>query len=68
MRTHNDAATTLTVGIGIWLFFIVGWIINIVTFVTGFTTLGGLTGFQIMQVISIFLGPVGSIMGYISLF
>lgn len=68
MRTHNDAAIKLKVGIGIWLFFIVGWVINIVTFATDFTTLSELTGFQVIQVISIFMGPVGSIVGYISLF
>lgn len=44
------------------------WVVNIVTFVDSFTTFGEMTGFQIIQIIGIFTGPVGSVVGLISLF
>ena len=52
----------------LWLILVVGWLINIIIFVKSFTTLGEVTGFQIIQVIGIFTGPVGSVLGYLSLF
>jgi hypothetical protein len=55
--------------IGIWAFFIVGWIINVVQVAMSIpATMDLITPFWIVKGISIFLGPVGSIFGYVGLF
>lgn len=63
-------STTLVV-INLWLFFVVGWIINLVDViitVAGISTIAEIAPFTLFQIISIFLGPIGSIVGYVSLF
>jgi hypothetical protein len=55
--------------IGIWAFFVVGAIINLVQVLISIPdTVDMITPFWLIKGISIFLGPVGSIFGYVGLF
>lgn len=63
--------STAIIVIGVWMFLIVGWIVNLVDVivtVAGVSSIGEITPFTLFQIISIFLGPIGSIVGYVSLF
>lgn len=63
--------STALIVIGVWVFLIVGWIINLVDVivtVAGISTIAEIAPFTLFQIISIFLGPIGSIVGYVSLF
>ena len=60
-------------GLGFFLFYFIGWIINLISVIWQFSgetinTLGDASIFLIFQSIGIFVTPVGSILGYISLF
>jgi hypothetical protein len=60
-------------GLGLFLFFFIGWIINIISVIMQFSgetinSIGDASIFLIFQSIGIFIAPVGSILGWISLF
>lgn len=61
-----------TIAVGIWLFGLIGWILNLVWLVQDVTgqALGQLevTGMLILQVVGVFIAPLGSILGYIGIF
>lgn len=44
---------------------IVGYVMNIVKFATGFEEIASMGGIEILRLIGIFFAPLGSIMGYI---
>lgn len=53
----------------VWLFFVVGWIANIVQiFMQMPATLGEATPFWIAKIVCIFVAPVGGILGWIGFF
>lgn len=57
--------------LGIWLFFIVGGCLNIYQVIVswiGLEAVAEASGYLIVKTVSIFLGPVGSIWGWVELF
>lgn len=57
--------------LGLWLAGIVGWVLNTYQVIVGFMSLEALadaSGYLIAKTICIFLGPVGSVFGWIGLF
>lgn len=61
-----------TIVAGLWVFGIIGWILNLVWLVQDVTgqTFGQLdvTAMLILQVVGVFFAPLGSILGYIGIF
>lgn len=49
-----------------WLAVVVGWILNICQIVATFSM--PLTGLLLVKIVGIFLAPLGSVLGYITLF
>lgn len=52
----------------LWILAIVGWIMNLWKCVAGFLevpTLGEVTTTTIVQLVGVFTGPVGSVMGWV---
>lgn len=48
----------------IWVFGVIGWIMNIVQL----AAVSSVTGWAILKGVGIIVGPLGSILGYINLF
>lgn len=51
-----------------WLILLVGWIINLVTMTVDIISTETISAFNLLQVVGVFTGPFGSIIGYISIF
>ena len=53
----------------VWLVLVTGWVANIAQIVMQMpATLGEATPMWVFKIVTIFMGPVGSIMGYIGMF
>lgn len=54
----------------LWVALIIGWIINTVQVVIKLQEVGfsELSGYYILKGVTILLGPIGSVMGYIGIF
>lgn len=64
----NVAATAGITIVLIWILAIVGWVINLCKCIGGFLdapTLGEITTVTIIQLVGVFTGPVGSVMGWV---
>ena len=59
----------MNIVIGIWAFFIVGWIINVVQVAMSIpASMELITPFWLIKGAAVFLGPIGSIFGWVGLF
>lgn len=57
--------------LGLWLVGVVGAILNIYQVIVGFINLevfAEISGYLVIKAICIFLGPVGSVLGWVGLF
>lgn len=54
----------------IWLAFVIGWIANIWQVISALvnSSWAEITPFVVLKIVAIFLGPVGSVLGYIGMF
>ena len=54
----------------IWLAFVIGWIANLWQVVAALvsSSWAEITPFLVLKIVAIFLGPVGSVLGYIGMF
>ena len=48
--------------IGVWLFFVIGWIINIVKIIGQFDL--AITGLMVVRMIGVFVAPLGGVIGW----
>lgn len=57
--------------LGLWLAGIVGWVLNVYQVIVGFINLevfSEISGYLVIKTVCIFLGPVGSVLGWVGLF
>jgi len=55
----------------VWLLFVIGWIANIVQVAVGLMaleTISTMSGFMILKIISVFIAPVGAVLGWVGMF
>ena len=55
----------------IWMVFLVGYVANIVQVIQGFAALpaiGEVSGYLFIKAVAIFMGPVGSVLGFVDMF
>jgi hypothetical protein len=71
MKTQNIATDGGIAFISIWILMVFGWftnIFNVIRYILNDSSIADITAYQVLEILGIFVGPLGGILGIFSWF